>query len=155
MALATHATPRRIFTGTTRVPDMMEKKAKKDKAATGVLIPHILGEARKSGSLGAPGLEDSPLEISAASLSSAMSYRHSTHVVADSSSAGCSDAGANFTVRRTLHSIHRHTSSTGFVFSLLLTYLSFTGDTGDLGDANVVVLFGLVISKTEPGQKRT
>ena len=67
---------------------MMEKKAKKDKAATGALTPHILGEARKSCSLGAPGLEESLLESSAASLTSARSYEQSMHVVADSSSAG-------------------------------------------------------------------
>ena len=69
---------------------MMEKKAKKDKAATGALTPSILDKARKSYSLGAPGLEETTLGSSAASFKSARSYGQSTHVVADSSSAGLS-----------------------------------------------------------------
>jgi len=64
------------------------KKAKKDKAATGALTPSILDKARKSYSLGAPGLEETTLGSSAASFKSARSYGQSTHVVADSSSAG-------------------------------------------------------------------
>ena len=44
------------------------------------------------------GLEESLLGSSAASLTSARSHKQSTY----SSSAGCSDAGANITVRRKL-----------------------------------------------------